>query len=181
MKNRILAALTLGLLLSACGQSREEELKEQHSKGAELVEDKAAMAKGLGDALQKDGKDAARSITQGVGGVMKGMAQGVDFVEADFKIQLSESAKSKQLKAERAVLQEKNADGQKGLKVYVLSEQAFNGKLQLRALDEKGNELGRSQKVEQTLAADDANYVDFRFDAATPLSRVAQFVIYSTQ
>lgn len=181
MKSRMLVVLVMSALLCACGKSREEELKEQHSKGAELVEDKAAMAKGLGDALQKDGKDAACSLTQGIGGVVKGMAQGVDSLEADFKIQLSDSAKSQQLKAERAVLQEKNAEGQKGLKVYVQSAQAFKGKLQLRASDDKGSEIGRSQKVEQNLAADDAAYIDFRFDAATPLSRVAQFTIYTVQ
>jgi hypothetical protein len=179
MRNRLIAALLLSLLATACSKTREEQLKEEHSKGAELIEDKAALAKGVGDALQKDGKAAALSITQGVGGVVKGVAQGVDTVQADFKVELNDSAKTKQLSAQRAVLQDKNVDGEKGLKVYIASVQAYQGRLHLRALDDKGVEVGRSNKVEKSLDADDAAYVEFRFDSATPLSRVSQFVLYA--
>ncbi|WP_194114820.1 hypothetical protein [Chitinilyticum piscinae] len=178
MNKRMMAALLLALLATACSKTREEELQEQHSKGAELVEDKAAMAKGVGDALQKDGKAAAESVTAGVGNLVKGVAKGVDQVEASYKIELHDSAKGKQLKAERAVMIDKDVDGQKGIKAYIISPQALNGQLQLRALDEKGQEIGRSSKVAKTFEADDAAYVEFRFDPATPFSRIDRLVVY---
>jgi len=176
------ALIAICVLSAACAlagcKNREEQLEAERSKGAEMVEDKAAMVKGVGQALQNDGKKAAAEITTGVGKVFGGVAEGVDRAY-EAKIVVDASASARKLGSERAV--RLGADGEKkdGVKVYVLSGEAFKGKLQLRALDGKGVEVGRSDKVESTLDADDASYVEFRFDSATPMSRVEKYVLYA--
>lgn len=179
MLHRIGVMVMLALLLAACGKSREEELQEQHSKGAEVVEDQAALIKGAGDALKKDGKDAAESISAGVGSLIKGVAGGVDQVQSDFKVSVSEGAKKQALSVTRIVMSDATSSAGKGVKVYVTSAQAFKGRLQLRAFDGKNIEIGRSGKVDSALEADDALYVEFLFDNATPLSRVDHFVVHA--
>ncbi|XZG68992.1 hypothetical protein ACTSKR_10035 [Chitinibacteraceae bacterium HSL-7] len=169
--------LTL-LTLVGCGQSREEELQAQHTKGAELVEDQAALVQGVGDALQKEGQAAAESVTAGVGHLVKGIAQGVDKVESAYAIETSSNASAQQLRAERAVMISKDVDGKKGIKAYVFSANALKGTLHLRALDAKGQEVGRSLKVDTAFDADDAAYVEFRFDPATPFSRINKLVLH---
>ncbi|MDP5238929.1 hypothetical protein Q9Q94_05275 [Uliginosibacterium sp. 31-16] len=178
MKKALIAFCIVGAACAMAGcKNREEQLEAERSKGAEMVEDKAALVKGVGQALQNDGKKAAAEITTGVGKVFGGVAEGVDRAH-EAKIALDASASGRQLKSERAVLL--GADGEKkdGVKVYVLSAQAFKGKLQLRAVDGKGSEVGRSDKIDSDLGADDASYVEFRFDSATPMSRVDKFVLY---
>ena len=179
MLHRISVVVMLALLLGACGKTREEELKEQHDMGAAVVEDKAALVKGAGDALKKDGKEAAESISAGVGSLIKGVAGGVDQVQSDFKVSVSDSAKSRSLGVTRIVISEGSAAADKGVKVYVTSSQAFKGQLQLRAFDARNIEIGRSAKVDGTFGADDALYVEFLFDTATPLSRVDHFVVHA--
>lgn len=169
----------LALLLGACGKSREQELKEQHDTGAEVVEDKAALIKGAGDALKKDGKDAAESLSAGVGSLIKGVAGGVDQAQSDFKVHVSDAAKSHALSVTRIVMSDVASSAGKGVKVYVTSARTFKGRLQLRAFDAKDIEIGRSGKVDSALEADDALYVEFLFDNATPLSRVDHFVVHT--
>lgn len=176
------AWIAVGVLSAICVlagcKSREEQIEAERSKGAEMVEDKAALVKGVGQALQNDGQKAAAEITAGVGKVFGGVAEGVDR-SYEAKIGVDASASGRQLKSERAV--RLGADGEKrdGVKVYVLSAQVFKGKLQLRALDSKGTEVGRSDKIDSELGADDASYIEFRFDSATPMSRVDKFVLYA--
>lgn len=179
MLHRICLVVMSALLLAACGQSREEELKEEHDKGAEVVEDKAALIKGAGEALKKDGKDAAESLSAGVGSLIKGVAGGVDQAQSDFKVSVSDGASSRALSVTRIVMSDATASAGKGVKVYVTSGQSFKGRLQLRAFDGKNVEIGRSAKVDSALDADDALYVEFLFDNATPLSRVDHFVVHA--
>lgn len=178
MKIRSIAIVCLALAATACSQSREEEIKEQQSLGAELVEDKAALAKGAGEALKSEGKDSAATLTEGIGNVFKGMADGVDRVESDYQIDLHDGATTKTLSAGRAVAG--TGSGVKSLKVYLKSEKAYSGDLQIRAFDEKGMEVGRSNKVPGVLSDDDAQYLEFSFDSATPMSRVAKFVLHAS-
>lgn len=174
---RLLALLILAFLLQACGKTREEELKAEHDKGAELVENKAAVVQGVGDALKKNGSTAAESLSEGLGSVVKGVAGGVDKVESSFAISVHADAAAKKLSANRIVMSDKSGTA-KAVKVYVLSAEAYKGKLQLRALDGKGVEIGRSSKVDSDLGKDDAAYVEFEFDEATPFSRVNKFVLH---
>lgn len=178
MRSGIVLLTMLALLTAGCGKSREEELREQQSKGAELVEDKAAMAKGIGEALKTEGKEAAKVLTEGVGGLAKGVAEGVDRVESSYQVLVHEEASKKSLSASRAVAFATGDQERKGVKVYVMSKDAFKGSLQLRAFDAQGSEIGRSAKVDGVLTADDATYIPFLFDAATPMSRVVRIVVH---
>lgn len=179
LKHRIGVAVLLCLLLGACGKTREEELQAEHDKGAELVENKAALLKGAGDALHKDGKQAAESLSTGVGSLIKGVAGGVDQVQSDYKVSVSDAAKSLSLSATRVVVSDAASSEGKSIKIYLSSVQAFKGRLQVRAYAADGAELGRSNKVESALEADDALYVPFLFDEATPLSRIDRFVVHT--
>ena len=174
---RLCALLVLAFLLQACGKTREEELKAEHDKGAELVENKAAVVQGVGDALKKNGSTAAESLSEGLGSVVKGVAGGVDKVESSFAISVHADAAAKKLSANRIVMSDKSGTV-KAVKVYVLSAEAYKGKLQLRALDGKDVEIGRSSNVDSDLGKDDAAYVVFEFDEATPFSRVNKFVLH---
>lgn len=175
---RIGMLLMLAFLLQACGKTREEELKEEHSKGAEMIENKAAVVQGAGEALKKNGADAAQSLSEGLGNVVKGVAGGVDKAESSFAISVHADAAAKKLSANRIVVSSKPGEG-KAVKVYVLSADAYKGKLQLRAFDGKAVEIGRSNKVVSDLSKDDAAYVEFDFDEATPFSRINNFVLYA--
>lgn len=174
---RIAVLLMLAVLLQACGKTREEELKEEHDKGAEMIENKAAVVQGVGDALKNNGSNAAQSLSEGLGSVVKGVAGGVDKAESSFAIGVHADAAAKKLSANRIVMSDKSS-GVKAVKVYVLSAEAYKGKLQLRALDGKNVEIGRSNKIEGDLSKDDAAYIEFEFDEATPFSRVNKFVLH---
>lgn len=179
MKKALIAICVLSAACALAGcKNREEQLEAERSKGAEMVEDKAAMVKGVGQALQNDGKKAAAEITTGVGKVFGGVAEGVDRA-FEVRITVDASASARKLGSERALRLSVDGEKKDGVKAYVRSAETFSGKLQLRALDGKGVEVGRSDKVDSKFDADDASYVEFHFDSATPLSRVDKFVLYA--
>lgn len=66
----------------------------------------------------------------------------------------------------------KEPSGVNGITVYVVGERALAAHLELRALDEKGLEVGRSRAVLR-MEAGSARFVDFLFDPRTPLDEVA--------
>ncbi|WP_137938611.1 hypothetical protein [Chitinivorax sp. B] len=174
---KLLCATSVVLLgLVAC-KPHEEQVKEKHTAGQQLVEKEAALAKGVGEALQKDGQSAAEELAAGAGSLLKGIAKGVDRAE-ELTIVLDGSSSGKGLKVTRS---QYVGSGQESdtLKLYVMSAQAYSGKLHLRAFDDKDAEVGRSDKVEAKLDADDAKYVEFKFDDATPVSRVKKFVLFA--
>lgn len=179
MLHRLVVGLMLALLVTACGKTREEELKEQHDKGAEAVEDRAALLKGAGDALKKDGKEAAESLSEGIGSVVKGVGSGVDRAQSNFKVGVSDSARARSLGVTRIVISDNAATGGKAVKVYVTSDKPFKGRLQLRAFDAGNIEIGRSGKVDGNFDPDDALYIEFLFDQATPITRVNSFLLYA--
>ena len=177
---RALAATSLALLmLAGCGKSREEELEAERSKGAEMVEDKAAMVKGVGQALQDDGKKAVAELSTGLGKMVSGVAEGVDRAK-EVAITADASATGLSLQTARAVMELGESQGQNVLKAYVQCAKAAAGQLHLRAFDADGREVGRSNRVDEQFADDDARYVRFEFDSATPMNRVSRFVLYAT-
>ncbi|WP_143707459.1 hypothetical protein [Uliginosibacterium sp. TH139] len=169
--------LALALCLTAC-KSREEEIAAEHAKGTALVEDKAARVKGIGEALQSDGQKAAAELSTGVGKVIGGVTQGIDRAK-EAKITTDDGAAKLGVSSDRAVLEVNGKEGQNTLKAYVKSAQAFKGSLHLRGFDNNNREVGRSAKEERSLAADDAEYVAFTFDSATPMNRVEKWVLFA--
>ncbi|GAA5162764.1 hypothetical protein [Viridibacterium curvum] len=170
-----IAALMPALL--AC-KSREEEIAAEHAKGTALVEDKAARVKGIGEALQNDGQKAAAELTTGVGKVISGVTQGVDRAK-EARITADEGAVKLGLSSDRAVLDVAGKDGQNILKAYVKSAREFKGTLHLRGFDSSNREVGRSAKEERGLGVDDAEYIAFTFDPATPMNRVEKWVLFA--
>ncbi len=173
-----LSVLALSLIVGGC-KSREEQLEAERTQGAKLVEDQAAKAKGIGQALQNDGQKAAEEVAAGVGKVFSGVTQGLDRA-AEVHIVVDGGAEKLGLKSERAVLEVGSSGSKNALKAYVLASQKFKGTLHVRGLDAHNREVGRSAKVEYALDADDAQYLHFEFDAATPMTRVAKWVLWAT-
>lgn len=156
------------LMLLACG-------KDEPKPSA--AEEAVKVVSSAGDTLKDGGKDAAKNLTEGLGQVVKGVAQGVDSVDSDFKVEMDATAAKHELSAKRATISDHD---KKNVKVYFISKGKFEGELQLRAFDAKGEEIGRSGKLAGKLGADDAQYMEFQFDQATPLSRVGKFVVFAS-
>lgn len=153
--------------LVAC-KSREEKLKAAEEKGRELADTKARLVKGVGESLKTEGKAGAEALTQGVGEVVKGVGKGFDASLNEVKVSVSQTLSAKGLQATRASKKEHT------IAVYVILDQGFSGALILRALDSKQVEVGRATvKVNETAGA--ARYVEFPFDAHTPMAAVASF------
>lgn len=66
----------------------------------------------------------------------------------------------------------KEPTGVHGITVYLVADRTYSGGLELRALDEKGLEVGRSRATLR-MDAGSARFVDFLFDPRTPLDEVA--------
>lgn len=178
MKHLIfIAAVGLCLATSGC-KSREEELAAEHGKGVKLVENKAAQVQGVGEALQSQGQKAAAELSTGVGKVIGGVAQGIDRAK-ETSIAADATASQLGLSSDRAVVQFGEKNQNITLKAYIKATQSFNGSLHVRGLDGQGREVGRSTKAERKLDADDAKYVEFEFDAATPMARVAKWTLFA--
>lgn len=154
-----------GVLLAAC-PSKEEVLQKAEESGKFLAEKQAQMVKGVGEGLKGKGKEGAESLSEGVGEVLKGTAQGLDKSLGEVKVTTADAVAARGLKVERG--QRRAVGGKDGISLYLISDQAFDGKLMLRVVDAAGKEVGRST-VELKRAAGDAGYVDFVFDERTPL------------
>jgi len=165
---RTLCLLLLTLLAVGC-PSKEEVLEKAEESGKFLVEKKASLVKGVGEGLKGGGKEGAESLSEGVGEVLRGAAKGFDNSLGAVKVEAVEALGTAGVKVERGARH--GEDGKHGITLYLVFEQAFEGRLLLRALDAEGHEVGRST-AEEKRAAGDAGYVDFAFDERVPLLTV---------
>jgi hypothetical protein len=78
-------------LFSAC--SREARNKRAQDTGQTIVEEKGSFIKGVGDGLKGVGKDAAESISEGIGEVLKGGNEGLDKSLVKKEVRVSEDLK----------------------------------------------------------------------------------------
>ena len=163
----ILIPLLILLPLGAC-KSREEKLKAAQQKGQDLVETKARLVKGVGEGLQGGGKAGAEAVSKGVGEVVKGVSKGFDASLQSVAVKVVPELGARGLQVTRATRKDRTVS------VYVITDKAFSGPLILRALDDKGVEVGRA-KVALKGEAGDAAYTDFPFDERTPMSAVQGF------
>jgi len=155
------------LPLGAC-KSREEKLKAAEEKGRDLVDTKARVAKGVGESLQTEGKAGAEAVSKGVGEVVKGVSKGFDASLQSVTVKVAAELGARGVQVTRA-----NRKTQT-ISAYIITDQAFSGTLTLRALDDKGVEVGRA-KTSYKATASDAAYADFAFDERTPMSAVQNF------
>lgn len=173
MKN-IVVLLSAALFVSC--MSKEEKMKEASEDGNEIVAVKAKFIEGAGDALQNEGKKAAKSATKGVGEIIKGMNTGIteslNIVEV--KSDPSFNANFEECKAEK--IYGEDSEKTKKVTIYLIAKKDFSGKLILKAFDDNKKEIGRSS-LDVVIKKDDAKYVDFAFDARTHLLKTEYFTI----
>ena len=177
MRTLILAVTSLALSACCC-QSREEKLKAAEDEGNLLVATKAKLLKGAGEAVKKEGKEAAQTIAEGTGEVVKGLGTGIEKGLMEVKFNPHESIAANGLGVSRA------ARGEQGTKqhvvtAYVTFEKAFKGVIEMRAYDGENREVGRS-KVDTDEKESGAKYVDFQFDERTPLMTAGHFELRAT-
>jgi hypothetical protein len=167
---RIVFVVAVAMLALSC-KTREERLNAAEEKGKEVVEVKARIAKGAGEALQGEGKNAAEELAAGAGQLVKGVGKGFEKGTA-LRLAVSADLGTKGVEATRASRESKSdKPDQKIVTVYVVLKGPFTGSLELLALDSEKKEVGRaSAKLAEAAAT--AKYVDFAFDARTPLEAV---------
>ncbi len=127
------------LLVSACDKRTAEE------KGNDLASEKIGIVQGIGNALKEKGAEASEAVTDGVSSVFKGVEKGV--VRAtDTQIELSEAAKTAGIEISTVQAMDKEGKESHGLDVYILANQALEGKLRAIFYDALGKEIGRASK-----------------------------------
>jgi hypothetical protein len=168
-----LAALTL----CAC-KSREEKLQAAENEGNLLVATKAKLLKGAAEAVKKEGKEAAETLAESTGEVVKGLGAGIEKGYKEVKLEAHESLAPQGLTVTRAARGEEGTAANT-ITVYMSFEKAWSGTVELRAYDVAGREVGRA-KTELAEKASNARYVDFRFDPRTPLLTATKFDVRAT-
>lgn len=172
MRSLMFAAAVTVLSLSGC-KSREEKLKDAEEEGNLLVATKARLLKGAAEAVKKEGKEAAETLAEGTGQVVKGIGTGIEKGFKEVKIASHESLAPQGLTATRATLGEEGTAAHT-ITVYMAFEKPWTGAVELRAYDGQEREVGRA-KVELAEKESNAHYVDFVFDPRTPLLTAGKF------
>ena len=144
--SRTVLFLMVAVLLCGCGKKPDESLVKR--TGNKIGEAVTDFASGVG------------------GGVDKQL-----LVEVELSAALTELGFSKTVSKSLGL----ESSG-KGISVYLLSRDAYEGALMAKALNEAGQEVGRSV-VEAEFAADDAQYVKFIFDDEVDMQLVKRFMV----
>ena len=174
----LIIAVTTASLSACCCQSREEKLKASEDEGNLLVATKAKLLKGAGEAVKKEGKEAAETIAEGGGQLMKGLGEGIEKGLMDVKLTPHQSVAANGLGVSRAARGEEGT-ARHTITAYVTFEKAFDGMLEMRAFDSQDREVGRA-KVSSAETESGAKYVDFTFDERTPLMTAGHFELRAT-
>ncbi|MDR2144854.1 MAG: hypothetical protein LBE91_00135 [Tannerella sp.] len=161
------------ILLAAC--SKEAKNKRAREAGQAVTEEKASFVKGLGEGLKGAGKDAAESISEGVGEVLKGGSEGFDKSLVKKEVRVKEELKAL-LNATRCEISQNDSLQEKEVIVYTIFEGDFDGKLVLKAFDKNDEEIGRSA-VAVKEESDNSRFVEFPFDNRTPFSQIQYFIL----
>ncbi len=172
MPRLIVVVAVSALALWGC-KSKEEKLQAAEETGNTLTATKARLVKGVGEALQKEGKEAAEKVSQGVGEVVKGVGSGVEKGLLEVKLEVQAQLAAKGIAATRATRGDQGAQTH-AVSVYLVLEKPVDASLELRAYDEQDREVGRTQ-VALKEATGTAKYVDFAFDPRTPLLTAKRF------
>jgi hypothetical protein len=170
---RLLIPVALCALSACLCKSREERLQDAEDQGNILAATKARVAKGVGEALKKEGKEAAVTVTEGVGEVVKGVGSGVEKSLFDVKVDVTEALAAQGVTVTRAARGEASARDH-SVTAYVATEKPYQGTLELRVYDELDREAGRV-RVHLDEAEPVGKYVDFTFDPRAPLLTAKRF------
>lgn len=174
----LIIAVTAVSLSACCCKSREEKLKAAEDEGNLLVATKAKLLKGAGEAVKKEGKEAAETIAEGTGEVVKGLGKGIEKGLMEVKVSPHETMAANGLGITRAARGE-NGTAAHTITAYITFEKGFGGTLELRAYDTEDREVGRS-KLDTDEKESGAKYLDFTFDERTPLMTAGRFELRAT-
>ena len=174
------------VLLAGC-ESHEEKMANQEREAQEKGELLASAAKGAGNAMSGVGSQASEALSKGVTDMVSGVSRGVE-KGAEYPLSVHEALSAKGVAANLATRNLSNASAGSGdgglensVSIYTTFDKDNEVVLQLRAYDSDGKEIGRSNKLPVRSEADEASYLHFVFDGQTPLSRVANMVLYETK
>ena len=173
MPMRLLLVAVTVFALSGCFKSREEKLQAAEDEGNLLVATKAKLLKGAGEAVKKEGKEAASTVAEGGGELIKGLGTGIQKGLLEVTVKPHESLGGAGLGVTRAARNE-NGTRQHTITAYVTFDKPFTGSLELRVYDAESREVGRA-KAEAEEKESTARYVDFTFDERTPLLSAGSF------
>jgi 5'-3' exonuclease len=156
------------VLLFAC--NREARNKRAQQAGQAVTEEKASFLKGLGEGLKGVGKEAAESLSEGVGEVLKGGKEGFDksFIKKEIRVKKELQAF---LNATRCEINQMDSLQRNVAVVYAIFENDFDGKLVLKAFDKNDEEIARSA-VFVNEKSDNSRFVEFPFDNRTSFLQV---------
>ena len=162
-----IALIASALFLSvACSRQTAEE------KGKELVAEKAGMVKGIGDALQEKGAEAAQSVAHGAGNVLQGASTGLDEAFA-WKVVSTDSMSKSGVTVSRVQHGKATDKSSKTVDAYLIANAPVQGSLQMIVYDVAKREVGRA-KVNVKMAANDARYETFELDERADLGLVRE-------
>jgi hypothetical protein len=149
------------IALAGCSRQTAEE------KGKALATEKIDMVKGVGDALQEKGSQAAESVAHGAGNVLQGAGRGIDKAK-EWKFSSSEAL----TKAGLSISRVQNA-ADKGVDAYLIAAGNTDGTLSMIARDVAKREVARV-RIDLTMAANDARYETFALDSRTPVALISE-------
>ena len=170
---RTLVTLLAAVSLLAGCKSREEKLQAAEDQGNLLAATKAKLVKGVGDAMKKEGKEAAETVTEGTGEMVKAVGAGFDKSLSQVKLSSVPELAPKGISATRGARSTEGASAST-VTVYVILDKPYSGPLELRAYDAQNQEIGRT-RVDVAEKEATAKYMDFQFDPRTPLLTADHF------
>ena len=187
MKFRFFIIVASFIVLLAGCESHEEKMARQEREAQEKAELLASVAKGTGNALSGAGSEATEALSKGVTDMVSGINRGVE-KGTEFPVSVNDSLSAKGVAANLATRNLSNTSAELGnggmensVSVYITFDNASEMVFQLRAFDSDGKEIGRSNKLPVQVDEDEGTYLHFVFDGQTPLSRVANMVLYETK
>ncbi len=178
MKHKSYSALVLVPILLA-GQACDKRTAEE--KGRDLASEKLDLAKGAADVLKEKGGVLGKTTGQGVTDLIKGVGSGVkDSVNPPVKVELEKSASE----AGVAVTSAHEGTGDataRNIEVYGTFAKPFRGRLELRAFDEQGAEIGQGVSEKQLdLPKDSVELLQFRFPVSMRFTHAKVYRLRST-
>lgn len=173
-KSFVIALLSYG----AVSCLTKDEIKDKaEAESKFLVEKESRIVKGIGEALKGEGKDAAASVSEGVGEVFKGASEGFDQSLTKVDVVLKDSL-GQYAELGRTGKRKCDSTNKTLVSIYMIFNKEFEGKVQLKAFDGEKTEIGR-KTVSLGMPVDTAAYVDFEFDERTPLGMATYYEIDS--
>ncbi len=157
----------------ACS-SHEEKVKEEHDKGKDKVEEKAALVQGIGEGLKTSGKDAISALSEGVGSVIKGAEEGFDKSLTKVNLKADTSVAVFGMKIGKSGKYFSDSLKTNVVSVYTIFEEDVNTDVVMVATDADRSEVGRS-KVKVNEKEGTTKYIDYVFDKRVNIDIVKEF------